>query len=366
MSHIISDIWSQIQCSLFPRLECAFEQPLSEGYKRVVSTLEVLQIEKHVWPGYRQMRGRPMLSRGGIARAFLAKAVLGFPTTKRLRETLLDDVVLRRICGFERRQDVPSEATLSRAFGEFARTGLGQRVHSAVTAKHTEGKVVIDVCRDSTEIEAREKPAKKAPKEPKAQQKRGRKGKNDPPREKTRLEKQREQTPEEALAELPTACDYGVKKDTHGHRHYWVGFKLHIDWSGSGYPLAAVLTSASVHDSQVAIPMSKSLARWLTAFYEVMDSAYDADQILEAVTEVGHEPIVASHPRRTTAQPFDPATEERYKVRTAAERGNARLKDEFGYRYLRVRGAPKVLQHLMFGMLALSADVLLKMAIPPA
>lgn len=366
MPNIISAIWSQIQGSLFPFLEAALEQPLSEGYKRVVSTLEVLQIERHVWPYYRQMRGRPMVSRVGIARAFVAKAVLDIPTTKRLHEMLLDDVALRRICGFERRQDVPSEATLSRAFAEFARTGLGVRVHSAVSAKHTDGKVVIDVCRDATEIEAREKPAKKPPKEPKAQQKCGRKGKNDPPREKTRLEKQREQTPEEAFAELPTACDYGVKNDTHGHRHWWVGYKLHIDWSDSGYPLAAVLTSASVHDSQVAIPMSKSLARWLIAFYEVMDCAYDANEILEAVREVGHEPIVAIHSRRTTAEPLDPATEEHYKVRTVAERGNARLKDEFGCRHLRVRGAPKVLQHVMFGMLALCADVLLKMAIPPA
>lgn len=364
MPHIISTIWSQIQSSLFPYLEDAFEQPLSEGHKRVVSTLEVLRIEEHVRPAHWRMRGRPMVSRGGIARAYVVKAVLDVPTTKRLREMLQDDAALRRICGFENRQDVPSEATLSRAFAEFARIGLGQRVHAELIAKHTAGKVVLNVCRDATEYVAREKPAKKPPKEPQAPKKRGRKGKDDPPRDLTRLEKQRDQTPEEALAELPTACDIGVKQDTHGKLHFWIGYKLHLDWSDSGFPLACHITSASMHDSQIAIPMSKRLARICVAFYEVMDSAYDADLILETVTEVGHKPIVAIHPRRTTAAPFDPATEEHYKVRTAAERGNARLKDEFGCRHMRVRGALKAHQHALFGVLALCADVLLKMAIP--
>ncbi len=40
----------------------------------------------------------------------------------------------------------------------------------------------------------------------------------------------------------------------------------------------------------------------------------------------------------------------------------ARLKDEFGCRYIRVRGAAKMHQHVMFGVLALCADALLKMA----
>ena len=38
-----------------------------------------------------------------------------------------------------------------------------------------------------------------------------------------------------------------------------------------------------------------------------------------------------------------------------AERVNARLKDEFGARFLRVRGALKVKSHLMFGIVAQSA-----------
>ena len=39
----------------------------------------------------------------------------------------------------------------------------------------------------------------------------------------------------------------------------------------------------------------------------------------------------------------------------------SRLKDEFGARAIRVRGAGKVMAHLMFGVLALTVDQLLKL-----
>jgi hypothetical protein len=38
---------------------------------------------------------------------------------------------------------------------------------------------------------------------------------------------------------------------------------------------------------------------------------------------------------------------------------NTRLKDEFGGNTLRVKGAPKVMAHLMFSILALAADQLI-------
>jgi hypothetical protein len=43
------------------------------------------------------------------------------------------------------------------------------------------------------------------------------------------------------------------------------------------------------------------------------------------------------------------------------ERVNGRLKDEFGGREIRVRGAAKVMAHLMFGILALTVDQLLRL-----
>ncbi len=49
-----------------------------------------------------------------------------------------------------------------------------------------------------------------------------------------------------------------------------------------------------------------------------------------------------------------------YDFRTMAERVNARLKDEFGASILRVRGALKVKCHLMFGIVALAVDQIIR------
>ena len=49
----------------------------------------------------------------------------------------------------------------------------------------------------------------------------------------------------------------------------------------------------------------------------------------------------------------------RYNERTTVERVNARLKDEFGGRTVRVKGNNKVMCHLMFGLLALTVDQLM-------
>ena len=60
---------------------------------------------------------------------------------------------------------------------------------------------------------------------------------------------------------------------------------------------------------------------------------------------------------------FSPAEEIRYNERTAAERTNGRLKEEFGGRHVKVRGHEKVKLHLMFGIIALFADQLLRLAL---
>ena len=59
---------------------------------------------------------------------------------------------------------------------------------------------------------------------------------------------------------------------------------------------------------------------------------------------------------------FNFAEDARYRERTAVERVNARLKDEFGGRMIRVRGNAKVMCHLlMFGIVALAADRILRL-----
>ena len=53
---------------------------------------------------------------------------------------------------------------------------------------------------------------------------------------------------------------------------------------------------------------------------------------------------------------MDPHQAVRFRERTGVERVFSRLKEEFGGEFVRVRGCAKVMAHLMFGMLALSAD----------
>jgi len=143
-------------------------------------------------------------------------------------------------------------------------------------------------------------------------------------------------------------------------------------------PISAVLTSASVHDSQVAIPLMTMTSQRVVCLYDLMDSAYDADGLHAHSRKLNHVPIVAPHPRRGTKKPsqlpkvfpVEPtpeltwAQQERFKERTMVERVNARLKDGFGASHLRVRGAAKVMAHLMFGVLALSVDQWLRMGKP--
>jgi hypothetical protein len=103
------------------------------------------------------------------------------------------------------------------------------------------------------------------------------------------------------LIDLPTACDVGTKKNSKGYKVSWTGYKLHIDVADGGVPICAVLTSASTHDSQVAIPLVRMSSERVTNLYDVMDSAYDVPQIYDMSRQLGHIPLIDVHPRRDKA-----------------------------------------------------------------
>ncbi len=101
--------WNHIQSSLFPWLREEVE-PMTEALGRLVTTLDVIGLEAFV-PEPPRGPGRPLADRRALARAFVAKAMLGLPTTAALIERLVVDKSLRRILGWERRSQIPSEAT---------------------------------------------------------------------------------------------------------------------------------------------------------------------------------------------------------------------------------------------------------------
>ena len=365
----LAQTWLNIQGSLFPWIAEELGE-LTQKQQELVTTLELIRIEEFILSssGY---PGRPPKDRGAVARAFVAKAVYNMPTTRTLLDRLKTDIALRRICGWERVSDIPEEWTFSRAFAEFSDSQLSERVHESFIKKHYKDEIVGHNSRDSTAIDAREKPLKKekVTQEPK---KRGRPRKGEVRiKEPTRIEKQAAGMGlSDMLDDLPKPCDVGTKKNSKGYKISWTGYKLHIDSADGGIPISCVLTSASTHDSQVAIPLAKISHQRVTNLYDLMDSAYDVPQIHEVSQALGHIPLIDTHPRRDSALKtelkaenkrcrvagYQTAETVRYKERSTVERVNARLKDEFGGRVVRVRGHAKVMCHLMFGILALSAN----------
>jgi hypothetical protein len=385
----ISWIKTKIQVDLFPALQESFTYPITEKQKKLITILELVEIEKHVTSPEYQWMGRKLKDRYAIARAFVAKAVYSYGTTSALIEGLRAMPNLWKICGFEnnkcietvhegvtgggkvlrrimKKSSFPSESTFSRAFAEFAESELGDKVHEALVNEYLPQQIIGHISRDATAINGNEKPVKKdkvaAIKAGTAKRGRPKKGeKREDKKEVTRLIKQVGQTSEEAFKDIPTVCDVGCKTNAKGYKETWIGYKLHIDTNDCGLPITAVLTSASLHDSQVAIPMMKITTERVNYLYDLMDAAYDAKPIYDVSKALGHVPIIDRNRRRGDAMPMTPAEAMRYNERTAAERCNSRLKCEFGGETVMVRGHKKVKLHLMFGIVALFADQLLKL-----
>ena len=383
-----SQYWNAVQTELIPQLTeelGALTSPLLS----VIRALECARIEEFVersWCGI----GRPRKERLALARAFVAKSVLHLHTTEALRERLYIDRSLKRICGFDTRKALPDAATFSRAFAEMSKGRVGERCHQALIEAMLGDQLIGHITRDATAIEARERPKchrkhKKAevidltkvatqgtlvapaaapvtaPVTTKPGRGRPKKGEVRPGPEISRIGKQRTQTLAQMMQDLPTQCDRGSKCNAQGYKNSWNGYKLHFDVADGGIPVSVILSSASVHDSQVAIPLATMTAQRVTSLYDVMDAAYCSSEIREHSTQLGHVPLIDHNPRGGEKRQFDYAETVRYKIRTQSERANARLKDEFGADKIFVRGDQKVMAHLMFGVLALTVDQLLRL-----
>ena len=384
---IVTQFAHVLQQNLFPVLESAVG-PLSKQLQLLAKVMSLTPLA-----GLLSRRGaatgRPARDRAGLATAFMAKAIFNLPTTRDLIARLRVDEALRQFCGWSTAEALPHESKFSRAFAEFAATELPQQLHQAVIATTQAQRLIGHIARDSTAIPVREHfpetpPQKAAQKSIRKNKQGARKGvkhtfvKAKAADRGPRLQRQRHQKLALMLKELPRQCSIGVKKDHHGHERYWRGYKLHLDVADGQLPISAVLTSASVHDSQVAIPLMTMTGQRVTYLYELMDSAYDAHHIHAHSRQLNHVPIIAVHGRRGTKKssqlpkvfPDQPtpqltwAQQERYKIRTMSERVNARLKDEFGANHIRVRGPAKVMAHLMFGVLALTVDQWLRLSAP--
>lgn len=369
----LSNFWNSVQQSLFPFLENVLEVPFSAKLQQLILILDMIRIESFV-ENVSGFIGRPPKKRYAIARSFIAKAVFNISDTKLLIDRLRSDRNLRRVCGFESIYEIPSESTFCRAFKEFSLLEMPQKAHEALIKYAYKDEIIGHISKDSTAIEAREKPIRKPKKVKKIEtKKRAPKG----CRKLTRIEIQASgsTTLDGMIFDLPKFCDIGRKTNSNGHFYTWIGFKLHLAVDDHGVPLAAILSSASMNDSQAAIPLAEKANKRVKNFYDLMDSGYYANAIIEHSKSLGHVPIIEVAPKGEQQKNkkeleklacknlrWNTAETIRYKHRTAVERANSRLKDEFGALNIRVKGYIKVFSHLMFGLLSQTADQLLKLA----
>ena len=271
----ISWLMGTVQRTLFPHLDACLAAPLTAQEKRLVTILALVHREAYVpKSASRQWRGRPLKERAAIARSLVAKAVLGYPHTRSVLHALRTTTPLRPLCGCATRSAVPAEATFSRALAACAMRGLATVVHDALVHEPLSTALLGHVSRDATAIEGREQPVKPV-KHPKVPRKKGRpaKGVQQEPTDPKRLAVQRQQSAQDAIALLPTAGDRGVKHNAQGDTATWHGLTLQGDVHESGLPLSAIVTSASVQESQVAIPLMQWTSTKGTSCSDLLDAA---------------------------------------------------------------------------------------------
>lgn len=363
-------LYFTMETYLFPMLEEEIGE-LSDKMREFLRIVEVVRPSRFIgstlrWCGF----GRPMKDREKMLRAFFLKAVYDLSTTKGLIENLRTNPNLRRLCGWEYCGEVPSEATFSRAFKVFAVEKVPDAIHAMLVKENYTEKFVGHASHDSTAIPGREKACRKNTPKPKFKKKRGRKSKAEMAamaeqelvETKTRrLELQPNRPLAENLSDLTQGCDWGGKRDSKGKTTFWCGYKLHLSIGDGGVPLAAILSSASLHDSQAAIPLMQMSSERATILYDLADSAYDAEEIKAFSEGLGHVPLIDPNQRRGEKTEFAPAQKVRYRERATVERGNSDLKDNYGARHVRVKGHWKVLCHLMFGVIAIAVKQLFNM-----
>ena len=350
--------WCAIQPYLFDVIEdeLGMSGDKEKEFVRTCSSiLAQVDFSKYAWCG----NGRRPANRESIFKMFILKARYNYPDTKATLQIIKQSPRFRRLCGWESLAEVPSEATVSRAFEEFAKDDMITKAqqHLVETALGENG--IFHVSHDSTAIEAREKGTRKKQSEEESAA--------------TSLSAQRTRTADENIALLPKHCDWGCKIDSKGNKKAWKGYKLHLSCADGDIPLCGFISSANMHDSKAMIPMMQKASESFTYFYDLADAGYDAEEIRQESLALSHVPIIDRNPRRGEKNVIDvggrnvgiiDATTKRYYQRSSIERVFSHLFEAHGGKNIRVRGHSKVYLHLMFGILVITVEQIFKAVMP--
>ncbi len=103
----MGQLWSSIQSWLFPVLEDEIGA-LDDKHRQFVAVCELCAPQDHIatyrWCG----NGCPPSDRLTLCKAYIAKAVWDFATTRDLIDAIRHRPALRRLCGWESLGEVPS------------------------------------------------------------------------------------------------------------------------------------------------------------------------------------------------------------------------------------------------------------------
>ena len=378
----LSKMWHKIiniENTLFPAIKETLRiEELSRKESKLIRILDFAEIEKNITV---VSITNTKKDREQIVRAFVAKSVYNFQTTRDLIDRLHIDRVLRIICGWRYKKDIPSEATFSRAFGEFSDLEVAQKTQEKFVSEYLSKKVFFYNATDATKIPLRQKPVE-VEKEKSKPKKRGRpkKGEIREPIKPSILKQQVEmQTVDEMLSLVSTDCAVGVKQNSKGNREVWIGAKLHISAVDGDIPITAFYSGANVHDSSVALPLIQETSKRINYLYDLQDAGYDADIIREFSVKYGHRPIIDINPKNSKVlkdkielikhekKIFESLGQHlnldtsHYNQRSLVERVNKYLKDDFGCDKIYYQGARKVASVLAFGILSICIHQSLKL-----
>lgn len=374
ISSSLSKMWTKIlnlDNSLFPALkeELRLEE-LSKKEQKLINILDFAQIEKNIT--VISITNTPK-DREEIARAFIAKSVYNFQTTRDLIDRLNCDRTLRILCGWRYKSDIPSESKFSRVFKELSKMQIAQKTHEQFVKEYLSKKTFFYNATDATKIPLRQKAIKKEKIE-KLKHKAGRpkKGETREPIKPTILKQQKElDTVEEKLLLISTDCGVGIKQNSKGSHEVWIGGKLHISVVDGDIPITAFYSGANAHDSSVALPLIQETSKRVNYLYDLQDAGYDADIIREFSYKLGHRPIIDINPKNSkelkakielmkhedkTFKDLNQhlnCDEEHYNQRSMVERVNKYLKDDFGCDKIYYQEAAKVASVLAFGILSI-------------
>lgn len=363
-----SEMWLQVlnlEQTLFPEIKEQLGE-LGEKEERLIRVLDFANIEQYCCD---VQITNPPKDRKEMGRAFIAKQVYNIHATRDLIDRLKVDKRLRILCGWRYATDIPSESKFSRMFDLLSTNQAAERAHEDFIKRYLGEGFFFYHATDSTAIELREKPAQKEERAPKPKSKRGRpkKGEKREPKEPTILQKQQKmESTEEMLSLISTACGVGIKQNTKGHRYQWIGGKLHLGVVDGDIPISAIYSSASVHDSSVALPLMNESSAKVTYLYDLNDSAYQAEIIENFSKFKGHVQIVDINPKNSQALKnekegekilnrlgFETRKSNHYGHRSSVERVNGNLKDNYGCQNIYYQGATKVASVLNFAVLSL-------------